>query len=137
MQKELAKNPSKLLNDPLLLIKLAQKGISANKINDINNRYNFDKEFIAEMFNLSTKSISRYISENRKLNPSDSELVLKLLILHDKGVEIFGNKEDFTRWLEKPAYGLDNIAPIDIISTSDGIDLTLEELSRIEFGDLS
>lgn len=137
MRKELAIDPDKYLNNRLALIQLAKKGIKANKISILNSLYNFNKDFVAEMLNLSTKSVARYINENRKLNASDSELIIKLLILHEKGVEIFGDSQEFTLWLNKPAYALDNVLPIDIISTSDGIDLILEEISRIEFGDLS
>ena len=51
-----------------------------------------------------------------------------------KGIRVFGNKESFIRWINKPAYGIGEIVPFEIINTSTGIDLIEDELSRIEFG---
>jgi len=99
--------------------------------------YNFKKDFIAGMLDLSTKTLDRYTQENRKLNPNDSELIIKLILLYKKGIEIFGEQSAFVNWLNKPAFGLGNLKPVEIVNTSGGIDLIIEELSRIETGDLS
>jgi len=50
------------------------------------------------------------------------------------GIRVFGNKESFVRWINKPAYGIGEIVPIEIINTSTDIDLIEDELSRIEYG---
>ena len=125
------------INDRLLLIQKAKNGIEAKYILTILEYYNFKKDFIAEMLDFSTKTLDRYTQENRKLNPNDSELVIKLIILYKKGLEIFGEQESFINWLNKASFGLGNLQPIEIINTSEGIDLITEELSRIEFGDFS
>jgi putative toxin-antitoxin system antitoxin component (TIGR02293 family) len=57
--------------------------------------------------------------------------------MHTKGQKVFGNPESFRRWLEKPAYGLDEQIPLDLLQTSGGIDLVMEELDRIAYGDLA
>ena len=124
-------------NDRLLLIRKAKNGVEAGYIQLILKYYHFKKNFIAEMLNLSTKTLDRYTNENRKLNPNDSELIIKLMLLYKKGLEIFGTQEYFITWLNKNAFGLGNIKPVEIINTSEGIDLIMEELNRIEFGDLS
>jgi putative toxin-antitoxin system antitoxin component (TIGR02293 family) len=54
-----------------------------------------------------------------------------------KGEEIFGNQEEFQKWIEQPAYGLGFRVPKSMIQTSSGIDLVADELTRIEFGDLA
>ena len=125
------------LKDRLSLIRKAKNGIDAKYVLMILKYYNFKKDFIAEMLNLSTKTLDRYTQENRKLNPNDSELIIKLILLYKKGLEIFGDQESFVDWLNKTAFGLGNLKPVEIINTSEGIDLIIEELGRIEFGDLS
>lgn len=125
------------INDRLLLIQKAKNGIEARHILTILEYYNFKKDFIAEMLDLSTKTLDRYTQENRRLNPNDSELVIKLIILYKKGLEIFGEQESFINWLNKASFGLGNLQPIEIINTSQGVDLITEELSRIEFGDFA
>lgn len=131
------KNYEGNLKDRLSLIRKAKNGIEAKYVLMILKYYNFKKDFIADMLNLSTKTLDRYTKENRKLNPNDSELVIKLIILYKKGIEIFGEKSSFVNWLNKAAFGLGNLKPAEIINTSEGIDLIIEELGRIEYGDLS
>jgi putative toxin-antitoxin system antitoxin component (TIGR02293 family) len=125
------------LKDRLSLISNAKEGINSKYILQILKYFRFKKDFIAEMLNLSTKTLDRYTSQNRRLNPNDSELIIKLIILYNKGLEVFGDQESFVSWLNKSAFGLGNMKPVELINTSEGIDLIFEELLRIEFGDLS
>jgi len=62
---------------------------------------------------------------------------LKCMNLLIKGTEVFGEIDAFTRWLKKPAYGLGDKVPLDLLNTITGIDLVVEELIRIEFGVLA
>ena len=78
------------------------------------------------------------IQENdTKLNPRNSEMTLKMLVLYKKGIEMFGEIDSFNRWLLKPAFGLGNQIPYNLLNTVTGIDLIFEELIRIEYGDLA
>ena len=125
------------LKDKLSLIFKAKNGLNSKYIPLVLKYYNFKKDFIAGMLDLSTKTLDRYTKENRKLNPNDSEIIIKLILLYKKGLEVFGEQPAFVNWLNKPAFGLGNLKPVEIVNTSGGIDLIIEELSRIETGDLS
>jgi putative toxin-antitoxin system antitoxin component (TIGR02293 family) len=57
--------------------------------------------------------------------------------LFEHGTDVFGSVESFRRWLDKPAYGLDNQVPFALLHTSGGMDLIQDELIRIEYGDLA
>ncbi len=92
---------------------------------------------MAGLLNVSLKSLNRYRQENKKLSPGKSERVLKLMKLYRKGEEIFGKVEEFRKWMDEPAYGLGYMIPETLLETSGGIDLIMEELTRIEFGDLA
>ena len=59
------------------------------------------------------------------------------LALFEKGTEVFGSQEQFQCWMEKPSYGLGEQIPADLIVRSGGIELILDELIRIEYGDLA
>ena len=60
--------------------------------------------------------------------------MLKLEALYKKGIEIFGNRDEFNSWLKEPEYGVGWQVPLELFSTSTGIDMVMEELIRIEFG---
>ncbi len=112
----------------------ARKGLSANVLYDIILLTGFKKEQIATLFNTSAKTITRYTQEGKNLDIVSSEHALKLIALFKKGTEIFGELEAFRRWIQKPAYGLGWQVPSELMETSGGIELIMEELYRIEFG---
>lgn len=128
----------KTIKDDYSIVLNSLKGLSANVFYDLVLITGMNKNQLADdIFKLSLKTIKRYQEDNKKLNPRNSELILKLIALYKKGAEIFGSIESFNKWLNKPAFGLGNKIPYQIMNTSTGIDLIFEELVRIEFGDLA
>jgi putative toxin-antitoxin system antitoxin component (TIGR02293 family) len=115
----------------------ANRGIDAHIFFDIVRLSGYSKDEMAKVFSTSAKTFSRYEKENKKLGPLRSELILKIMALFKKGIEVFGGLDSFKAWMAKPAFGLGNLTPFSLIHTSTGIDLVLDELIRIEFGDLA
>lgn len=116
------------------LVFAAHKGVTANIFDDVVKLYG-NHHYLAEIVDLNLKTIHKYQSQNINLSPARSELLLKLIALYKKGVTVFGNQKSFLNWLSKPAYGIDNYKPFEVIKTSDGIGLVEEELDRIQYGD--
>jgi len=127
----------KHLEDRYWMVEEAAAGIPASALFDLINLTHLNKSFIAGMLNLSTKTLDRYRQGEKRLNPASGELMLKLFSLFKKGEEIFGNSDEFQKWIETPAYGLGNKVPKELMQTSAGIDLIMDELIRIEYGDLA
>lgn len=123
------------IKDSYSILYNANKGVKADVFEDIAEISGIDRNTLAEkIFDVSYKTVKRYLKESKNFNPRNSELSLKLLHMFRKGIRVFGNKESFIRWINKPAYGIGEIVPFEIINTSTGIDLIEDELSRIEFG---
>jgi len=116
------------------LVEEAAGGISASTVNDLVGLSSLKKDFFAELLNISGKTLSRYLVQKKKINPSGSELLLKLRYMYQTGIELFADRKAFQAWIELPSAGLNNKTPLELIQTSTGIDLVLEELQRIEFG---
>jgi putative toxin-antitoxin system antitoxin component (TIGR02293 family) len=109
----------------------------ATSFNDMITVANYDKDFAADLLDVSYKTITRYQKENKKLSPLQSEFILKTIVLYNKGEKVFGSSESFTQWLKKPAFGLGNRTPTTFITTVTGINYILDELNRIAHGDLA
>lgn len=109
----------------------------ATAFNDMVTIANYDKDFAADLLDVSYKTVTRYQKEDKKFSPLQSEYILKTIVLFHKGVKVFGNTDSFNRWLDKPAYGLGNLVPRTIITTVTGINFVMDELNRIEHGDLA
>lgn len=135
--KVLSKYKSSINND-LSIVKSANQGINAVIFSELVEISGINRNFLAEVvFDISLKTMLRYQKENKKLNPRNSEIALKLLNLFNKGIEIFGSMNSLMSWLNKPAFGLGDQVPINLMNTNTGIDLIEEELIRIEFGALA
>jgi putative toxin-antitoxin system antitoxin component (TIGR02293 family) len=135
--KSILKSYEKHLNDRFWMVEEAASGVPASAIFDLIQLTHLNKKFFAGMLNLSTKTLDRYRQGGKQLNPASGEVVLKLFSLIKKGEEIFGNTEEFGKWVEKPAYGLGYKIPKVLMQTTAGIDLVMDELIRIEYGDLA
>ena len=121
-------------DDRLSLVEEASIGIQVDSVADLIRLSRLSKDFFADLLNISTKTLARYQVRNQKLNAASSEIMLKLKQTYHKGTEIFGNAEAFRVWVEKPAPGLQMKTPKELLLTSTGIDLVMEELIRIEYG---
>lgn len=124
------------IDNPMVAVMMANKGIPSSTFDDVSKLFG-RKERLADLLNVSVKTMQRYQKENKNLNPLNSEMVLKFIALFKQGLVIFGLKKAFLNWLDKPAIGLGNNHPYDLLKTSNGIDLVNDELIRIEYGDLA
>jgi len=125
------------LRDRFTLVWNANQGLPAEAFFEVADHSGYHRDQLAGLLDLSQKTMLRYRQENKRLSPVTSEMLLKLMALFRKGQDLFGDLAAFKRWLEKPAYGLGEQLPFDLLHTSGGMDLVLEELVRIEYGDLA
>lgn len=96
-----------------------------------------DKNRMAELLHISYKTLERYTHANKKFNPLESEVILKLKRLFTNGQKAFGSVDEFKLWLAKPAYGLGGKIPDSLLITPSGIDMVNDEVVKILFGDLA
>jgi putative toxin-antitoxin system antitoxin component (TIGR02293 family) len=111
--------------------------VYASSFNDMVTVSNYDKEYAADLLDVSYKTITRYQKEKKKFSPLQSEYVLKTIALYKKGESVFGSTQSFKNWLSKPAFGLGNRIPNNFIPTITGINFIIDELNRIAHGDLA
>lgn len=127
-----------LIKDDFSIASQSVKGVGAKAFFDLSTISGIKKGTLATVvFLMSIKTIQRRYQENKKLNPRNGELTLKLIALYKKGIEVFGSRISFNKWMKKDAFGLGNQPPFSFLSTNTGIDLIFEELVRIEYGDLA
>jgi len=123
-------------NDNTLTL-AALKGVKSSLFSDVIVLTGFSRDLVAGWLDISNKTLLNYEKQSKQLNPASAELLLKVILLFEKGIKIFGERVQFKRWLEKPAYGLGGFIPMEMMRTSGGVDLVIDELVRIEYGDLA
>jgi len=70
----------------------------------------------------------------RPLSQEQSGRTWKFAEILAKATAVFGSQEAAEQWLDRPAVGLDQRRPIDLLSTPAGVELVEELLTRLEHG---
>ena len=94
-----------------------------------------NKVLAEQVLEISPKTLLSYRNSKKDLPLRIFEHILKLEQLFEKGIELFETSEKFIQWLKSDSFGLGYTKPISLINSISGIDIVMEELVRIEFGD--
>lgn len=125
----------KIFSNRLFLNKAIRKGVTLRLFNEIKHNSPFDDTQWAEYLDISTKTLSRYNSTAKHVfKPSQSERIFELTEVIATGRKVFDTEEDFMIYLDTPSKALGFERPNDLISTSYGKELILDELHSIEHG---
>jgi putative toxin-antitoxin system antitoxin component (TIGR02293 family) len=94
-----------------------------------------EEDDLAKVLGISTRTLRRQSETPDKPMPAD--LASKTWLFAEtlaKATEIFGGKEEAERWMSRPAMGLDDQRPIDLLQTVQGAELVDDFLGRLEYG---
>lgn len=70
----------------------------------------------------------------KPLNAEQSGRAWKFASILARATAVFGSQEEAEQWLERPAIGLDQRRPIDLLATPAGTELVEDFLQRLEYG---
>lgn len=90
---------------------------------------------ISEWFDVSEKTFQSYRNSKATLNINFKEKLILLFSLYKQGEQVFGSKEAFNDWLEKPNFHFNDTPPADFFKTISGIRYIEDRLTGIEYGD--
>jgi len=76
----------------------------------------------------------RKVAPRKPLSREQSGRTWKFAEILAKATAVLGSQEEAEQWLERPAIGLDQRRPIDLLATPAGVGIVEEFLGRIEFG---
>jgi putative toxin-antitoxin system antitoxin component (TIGR02293 family) len=122
------------ISDTFAIVKSARNGVDTQLFFDFAQSINMPYKERAGLLNISSRTISNYHDKKKNLEPANSEHLLKLIALFNKGSEIFGNTAEFNYWLRKPFWNAEE-SPFEWLNTSGGIDLVTDEVTKLAYGD--
>lgn len=71
---------------------------------------------------------------SKPLSQEQSGRTWKFAEILSKATDVFGSQAEAEQWLERPATGLDQHRPIDLLGTPAGVELVEAHLERLEYG---
>jgi len=113
---------------------LARSGVKTSFLSDLMQLLGLKKQETASLINISPKTLDRHISASKPFIGLQSDRILELAELHQKGEQVFGTTEKFRLWLSSPIAVLNNTAPREWLDTQQGIKAIMNEIGRIEHG---
>jgi putative toxin-antitoxin system antitoxin component (TIGR02293 family) len=135
--RKVLKKYEKKYGNSISLFMSSKEGLDPQAAFDLLEVTLFPGQMIESILYITVKTLTNYKRKRTQLNPAISEKILSIFALYEAGITIFGSVEEFNKWMSTPAYGLGNQRPVDLLNTMTGINLINEELTRIEYGDLS
>jgi putative toxin-antitoxin system antitoxin component (TIGR02293 family) len=121
------------LKSAFAIVFSARKGIKTKVFYDFAEVIKMTEKGLAQILNLSSRTIGNYKALDKPLEPANSEHLLKLIALYANGVDIFGSIDEFNYWLQKPFWNAGE-SPLDWLITPGGVDLVADELGRLTHG---
>jgi len=68
------------------------------------------------------------------LNQEQSSRTWKFAEILAKATAVLGSKDEAEQWLQRPAIGLAQRRPIDLLATPAGVEMVEDLLERMEYG---
>jgi len=121
----------------LSLIETSRNGVDLDTFDEIAEEFPFDLSDWSRILHVSVRTIQRYRKDKKRFDSIHTDRLLHIMILLNKGIEVFGNNENFISWLNSLNIALGSIKPIELLDNSFGINLVTNELIKIEHGVLA
>ena len=115
------------------LVDLGERGLTKAALLELASFFELSVAQMAKLLPITERTIQRH-SKGSRLSRSVSEHLLELARVGVRGVKAFGDKSKFLAWLGRANVALGNRKPLDLLASTIGIDLVVDELGRIEHG---
>ncbi|QOZ24148.1 antitoxin Xre/MbcA/ParS toxin-binding domain-containing protein [Bradyrhizobium sp. CCBAU 51753] len=90
---------------------------------------------LEKAFGMSLRTFQRRKgAPDKPLSQEQSGRTWKFAEILAKATDVFGSQEEAEQWLGRPAIGLDQRRPIDLLATPAGIELVEQYLTRLAYG---
>jgi putative toxin-antitoxin system antitoxin component (TIGR02293 family) len=123
--------------DMLSLIETVRKGINFKSFLSVPGNNNFNLHEWSNILHLSERTMQRYKKESIPFEPLQSEKILQIALIFQKGKEVFGDEKKFSQWLSAENLSLGGSKPKELLDNVFGIQMIENELIKIEYGILA
>lgn len=85
---------------------------------------------------ISIRTLQRHRSSgtSRKLSLEQGNRTWRFAEIFAQATQVMGSEEAAEAWMNRPAIGLDNHRPIELLATSAGAEAVEDHLTRLEYG---
>ncbi|WP_447792759.1 type II RES/Xre toxin-antitoxin system antitoxin [Pseudomonas farris] len=124
-------------DDRMEIYRAVRSGFPLQSVLDMieNSEVYKQRGVLSKIVGASDRTLARRLkTPNEALTAEQSTRALNYAEVLEKATDVLGSRELAEQWMVKPARGLDDETPIDLISNSVGYELVTDFLTRIEYG---
>lgn len=115
------------------LIAALTRGLAIQELEDLRDSLDLPMEKLIPLLGMSKATLHRRKIQGR-LEPDESDHVLRFARLIGHAVEVLESPENARRWLNSPQVGLGGAVPLDYARTEVGAREVEDLLGRIDYG---
>ncbi len=113
---------------------VAEEGLEGYSIKNFKEAFPITLDRVASILDTSGPTLYRRLKSPKKLSKNESVKLLEVTDLFLYGVEVFGSKTNFFKWLDLPNTALGGMQPMDLVELPNGSSKVMDLLGRIEHG---
>lgn len=122
---------------PLDVDREIRRGLPARMLLRFKRRTRMSFEEIAEVLDVSTKTIERAVARAGRLSTSASDRLYRMARLVALAERVLEDRDAAMEWLHSPQHGLSGRVPFELLSSEAGARAVESLLERIEHGFLA
>ena len=115
------------------LIRLSREGVTKSTFRAILDQTGMTLNEISNYIHTTTRTIQKK-KDNDRLPVEESEKILAIARLYDRGEHVFKDRKKFINWMNRENKAMGNLKPISYLDLMEGINLVMDELTAIEHG---
>ena len=116
------------------MIRSVRTGVRSSRAQQTFRELDLSVDEASRSIGLSVRTFQRRKAGRQRLDPIESEKVLRLARVADAATETLGTREAARLWLRLPNVALGNQSPLTLLDTDIGASAVLDTLTRLESG---
>ncbi len=116
------------------LIDVIEKGLPIEALTYFQNTIGFTNKAMSHILAMSESTYQRRVKAKTNLTKEETEKVIALTEVYEKGIEVFENQADLDEWLNDKIPSLQNRKPIDLLDSMMGRKQVMTVLNAILHG---
>lgn len=113
--------------------KLVEKGLPVAYFDNLAKNLNISTKELGEIISIDSRTLNRRKSEG-KFSKVESDRIMRIYLIFQFAVKVFGDKQEATSWLKAPQFSLNRQIPLKLASTEIGGREVEDLIGRIYHG---
>ncbi len=116
------------------LAELVREGLPATAITALASRLDLGNTFLSRKLGIPIRTLTRRLSHNSRLTSAESDRAVRLARVYAGAVDLIGDEDKASEWLQTPNRALGGEKPLDRLDTEVGARIVEDVLGRIAYG---